>query len=125
MKLGQVFYWETDKAKGHDKRFKYQVFICDDDWEAGYTFLFISSDDGGGDYRITNPPYKFFPKSESYVSCSSIVTYDEDELDQIGKAVGQLTAEHLKELHDAILSSFLMEQRYIKRVCNAIRAGLA
>jgi hypothetical protein len=123
MNLGEVFYWQTNKAQGHDQRFKYQLFICDEDWEDGYTFLFISSFDRGGDYRITNPPYTFLTKDESFVTVYSITCYSADELKNIGQPVGVISPEHLQELYQAVLNSDYMEGRHIKRVCNAIKAG--
>jgi hypothetical protein len=120
MKAGDVFYWETDKATGHDRRHKYHLYICEPDWPDEHTFLFISSNDNGGDYRITKPPYDFLKKPESFVSCSSIVCYSEAELTKVGKPVGQLTPEHLMELHAAVTGSDFMEGRHMKKICNAI-----
>jgi hypothetical protein len=122
MKTGDVFYWETTKARGHEKRFKYQIFICNADWEEGYTFLFISSEGIEGDYKIENPPYSFLTKRESFVSCNSIVTYTDEELYKIGDKVGTLSKKHLMEIHQAVANSFIMERRHILRVCNALRA---
>ncbi len=123
MILGAVYKWETAKAKGHITRDKFHVFICEGDWEEGHTFLFISSDDFGGDYRLTNPPYEFLTKPESFVSCSSIVSYSEDELKLMGKPVGQLSKQHLIELHKAIANSDTMVGRHQKRCCNALMAA--
>jgi hypothetical protein len=57
MQLGEVYCWETDKAIGHEKRKKYQVFICLEDGE--HVFLFINSADWYNDYKITKANYDF------------------------------------------------------------------
>jgi hypothetical protein len=31
MKLDEVYFWETDRVVGHEKRGKFQIFICSDD----------------------------------------------------------------------------------------------
>lgn len=123
MIIGDVFYGETDKAIGHASRNKYQLFIREPNWEEGYVFLFISSNCIEGDYKIENPPYSFLTKSESFVSCGSIISYDETELYKAGTKVGAISKAHMIEIHSVIASSFLMEQRHIFLVCNAIRHG--
>lgn len=120
MNLGEVFYWDTNKATGHASRFKYHVFICEADWQDGHTFLFINSSDYGGDYKITNPPYSFLTKPESYISCSGLVMYNNSELISAGPPIGKITDAHLQELNSSISGSFIMERRYIVKVCNAL-----
>lgn len=126
MKVGSVYKWVTTKAKGYDERTKYHVFICEGDWQDGHTFLFISSEDidVGGDYQITKPPYDFLTKPISFISCSSIVTYTEEELAAMGDPIGQLSVEHLTELHQALANSDTMTAKHIKRCCNAIMDAL-
>lgn len=80
MKVGEIFKWTTTKAIGHKLRPKYHLFIKCGDWREYNVFLFISSSDYGGDYKITNPPYTCLPNSYSYVSCGSIITYTDTEL---------------------------------------------
>jgi hypothetical protein len=124
MKLGEIYVWDTDKAVGHDSRKKYHVFICPADWREGHTFLFISKADYGGDFAISNDDYKFLPIPVSYVSCTSIVCYTDQELaDCKSQLVGQLLVEHMKALFNAVQGSEIMEQRNILRVCNALRAA--
>jgi hypothetical protein len=124
MKLGDVYYWETKKATGHKTRHKYHLFICTANWEDDHTFLFISSDGIEGDFRITNPPYGFLTKSESFISCSSIVTYKDDELEDMGPCKGHLSKEDLEKLFRYIADSDLMPRKHIRRICNAIHDGL-
>jgi len=122
MNLGDIYVWETDQARGHERRNKYHVFICVGDWQEENTFLFISSMDyGGPDFKIIKSDYPFLAKLESYVSCTEIVCYTDNELSEgETKLVGQLTDEHIAALRECILASEIMEQRYINRICRAI-----
>ncbi len=122
MKLGDIYFWPTDQARGHNNRNKYHLFICVGDWQEDNTFLFISSRDyGGPDYRILKSDYSFLTKCESYISCTETVCYSDDELkrDDI-QFVGRLTDEHISDLRNYILDSDIMEQRHINRICRAI-----
>jgi hypothetical protein len=123
--LGDVFYWETNQAIGHPSRNKYHVFIKASDWNEENIFLFISSQDYGGDYRMTNPPYIFLPKSESYISCNAIVSYSDETLQRLNlKSIGRLDIVHILELKAAIENSFTMEQRHITLLLKAIYDAL-
>lgn len=123
MKLGEIYYWTTDKALGHDKRPKYHVFICPEDGMDGNTFLFISKSDYGGDYKILKIDYSFLTFECSFISCGSIVCYTDEELKGYTiKAVGQLSRDHLIGLRSSILNSDTMEQRHILRVGNALNS---
>ena len=119
MKTGDIFFWETDQAIGHPRRNKYHVYICAADWRTqSHTFLFISSADYGGDYKILRTDYPFLQREESYISCNGIVSYTDDEL-QYAKVVhkGKIRDTHLRELREAIASSDTMEQWQINLVC--------
>jgi hypothetical protein len=125
MRTGEIYKWETDKATGYDRRDKYHIYICESDWTAENTFLFVSSTNNGGDYEVRNHPYTCFPKPFSFVSTSSIVEYTDNELAGLNLSpLHCLSDQHLRELHDAIRDSFVMERRQITRLCNAIRASL-
>jgi hypothetical protein len=125
MNVGNIFYWVTDKAKGHETRAKYHLYICEGDWEEDNTFLFISKADYGGDYKIKKADYPFFELAESFVSCGSIVTYSDDRLKEFDqKPLGTLSKKHLGELYQAVLNSDTMEGRHIKRVCNALKTAI-
>jgi hypothetical protein len=125
MKVGDVFVWETDKAIGHDSRKKLQVFICSGDWLEDNTFLFISSTDYGGDFRISAARYEKFLTYDSFIACGSIVAYTDDELMACApKFVGRLLLEDLRSLHDAVAASEVLEGRHILRVCAALRKVL-
>ncbi len=80
MKTGDVYYWDTDKAKGHASRWKYHIFICEMNWEFDTTFLFICSDNYPGAFRIWKSDCVFLPKEESFISCSGPVQYTDTEL---------------------------------------------
>ena len=80
MKTGEIFIWETKKAKGHDLRSKYHIFICPVDWQEGNTFLFICSDNYFGDFKITQEDWVKMPKPESFISLRSPAFYTDEEL---------------------------------------------
>lgn len=125
MRLGDVFYWESDQAAGHNRRNKYHVYICEGNWKhQGHIFLFISKSNAIRGYRITNPPYSFLRLPESYVSCNSIVAYDDVSPSRIGHCLGALAKEHLRELRAAVAQSDVMEIDAAKLVCDAIDAGV-
>jgi hypothetical protein len=121
MQVGDIFFWTTDQAAGHAARDKYHVYICPADWRAGHTFLFISKLNYGCDYEILKADYDFFPLERSYVSCSSIVHYDDKELQAFPQQpLGRLSLKHQKELRAAILAGGAMVMWETHRVCNAL-----
>jgi len=123
MKTGEIYRWITDKARGHAARPKIHIFICEDDWQFGHTFLFINSNDYGQDFKISQADYpECLTKPLSYVSCSEPVFYSADELKafQIEGPLGCLTQAHAKELFHHIAGHDVMEGRYIKRCCTAL-----
>jgi hypothetical protein len=124
MQLGDIFLWNTSQAAGHASRDKYHVYICEADWRAGHTFLFISKANYGCDYEIRKSDYGFFPLDRSYISCSSIVHYDDADLATVPlPALGRLSKQHLKELSAAIVAGGAMVDWEMKRVCNSIAAA--
>lgn len=125
MKLGEVYRWKTDKAKSHASREKLHVYICEGDGGDDHIFLFISSANYG-DYLIKQTDYPAFLSYDSYVSCGSIVSYNDFEIAQFGpgKPVGLIKKEHLKELLTALQDSFTMEARTANRLSRAILDGL-
>lgn len=124
MRLGDVFEWATPKAKGHDLRTKFHVFICRQGRES--TFLFVSSEDFGGDFEITNPPHEFLWKGNGYICTRSVVTYTDDELDGFAEEpVGRLTDDDITGLNFAISNSFSMEQGHIRLICGEIAKRFA
>lgn len=121
MKVGEIFKWTTTKAIGHKLRQKYHLFIKCGDWCEDNIFLFISSSDYGGDYKITNPPYICLQNSESYISCGSIITYTDTELAALNlQSIGSLAHEHLRELLHSVANSNLMERGHKRLVCEAL-----
>jgi len=124
MQLGDIFLWNTDQAAGHGARDKYHVYICESDWRAGHTFLFISKANYGCDYEILKSDYKFFPLEKSYISCTGIIHYDDLELAAFPQQpLGRLSKKHLQELSAAIMAGGAMPEWEMQRVCNAISAG--
>jgi hypothetical protein len=123
MKLGEVFSWETDQAIGHQSRSKFHIFICEEDAADGHTFLFISSGDYGGDFKILQCDYAFL-KYDSFVSIGRIVCYSATQLTAFKiTSVGQISKAHLQQLFNAVQGSETMEGRDIKRVCNALKTA--
>ena len=125
MQLGDIFLWNTNQAAGHNLRDKYHVYICEGDWRAGNTFLFISKQNYGCDYPIRKADYPFFPLEVSYISCTNIIHYDNQELAAFDHRtpLGRLSKQHLKELSEAIIAGGAMVEWEMQRVCNAIAAG--
>lgn len=124
MKLGEVFFWETDKAIGHQLRNKFHIFICEEDGFDGHTFLFISSDHYEGDFKILKSDYPFLTHDSS-ISLGRIICYSTDELAKFkAEAVGAIRADHLQQLFHATQGSPTMEGKDIKRVCNALKVAL-
>ena len=123
MILGDIFLWDTTQAIGHERRWKYHVYICPLDWRAGHTFLFISKANYGCDYEIRKADYPFLTLDSSFISCTGIVHYDDKELNAFPKkAVGRLAGAHLKELNSAIGAGGAMVAWEELRVCNALNA---
>jgi hypothetical protein len=123
MNVGDVFVWETTKAKGHDSRPKLHVFICPGDWEIDNVFLFISSINYEGDFLLKASDYTFL-RYDSYVACHSIVAYSDDDLTQCAPTpLGRLLLKDVSALHAAIAASQIMEVRHIHRICAALRAA--
>ena len=124
MKLGEVLSWETDQALGHESRKKLHIFICEEDGFDGHTFLFISSSDYGGDFKLSKSDYGFL-SYDSFVSIGRIVCYTSEQLETYKiKSVGQMKNKHLQKLFHAVQGSETMEGKEIKRVCNALKSTL-
>lgn len=124
MKLGEIYSWETHQAAGHTTRKKYHIFICEEDAQGEHTFLFISSADYGGDFKITKSDYAFLAY-DSYISLGRPVYYTTADLNSCKKTlVGQLSVAHLRELFNAVQGSEQMEGKDIKRVCNALKTAV-
>ncbi len=125
MQLGDIFYWETDKAVGHDLRNKYHIYICEDDWQAGNTFLFINKNGYDCDFPITNVDYPFLTRPTSYICCSSLIFYTDPQLAAFSdKPVGRLSTAHLQALFHKIQRDGAMVRWEQGRVCNALKAAL-
>ena len=123
MNVGDIFVWETDRAIGYVSRTKYHIFVCEADWRSDNTFLFINSKDYGRDFCIRRAVYSFL-SYDSFVSCGSVVSYSDDELNSISPTpIGRLSIDDIRALHDAIAASEKMEARQIKRICNALRTA--
>jgi hypothetical protein len=120
MKLGDIFYWITEKAIGYDSRPKYHIYICPADAWDDHTFLLINKSQYGDALKITKAEYSFL-QHDSYVGCTDVVSYTDSELASFGsKPVGQLTKEHLQALFNILADPHTMERKQAKRLCNAL-----
>jgi hypothetical protein len=125
MNLGDIFYWITDRAIGHDARAKYHVYVCPPDWVDEHTFLFINRGPYGDDYRITKADYPFLDFPDSYISCGSIVSYSDAELASFDmNPIGQISKDHLRQICLAVADSKTMERQQIKRICEALNKAI-
>lgn len=127
MIVGEIYYWVTDRAIGHQFRPKYHVYVCEGNWrEQGQAFLFINSSNyTGADYGVHQADYPFFTNETSYIGCSALTVYPDEDLYRFRpQRRGRLTTAHLKELRDAIARSDFMEGWQIRMVCEALNAAL-
>lgn len=101
------------------------MYIGEAGWkDDGQAFLFISSNDYGGDFKILQSDYAFLTKPISYVSCNGIVVYPASELGGYTPIkVGNLRPADAVALHSALAGSDTMEQWQIQLCCRAV-AGL-
>jgi hypothetical protein len=122
MDVGEIFLWNTDKAKGHESRDKYHLYVSECQWEDGHAFLFISKADYGGDFPIYKSDYGFFPLDTSYISLSGIVPYSDKEIqDARPERKGQLSKQHMQDLFHAVAGTEKMVEREKLLVGNALR----
>ena len=126
MKCGEVYYWTSDQAKGHDVRDKYHVYIGEGDWRhQGHVFLFINKSNAHGNgYEITKPPYDFLKLLRSYVSCGDHAEYGDDVVPpKIGPCLGRLGPAHRAELRRTVDASDVMATYTQELVCAALDAA--
>lgn len=124
MQVGEIYYWNTDKAKGHDSRKKYHLYIGECQWADGHAFLFINSATYGSDFELLKTDYSFFPLEKSYISLSNIITYTDWELKNAAPEFkGRLTPQHMKDLFNAVAGCKTMPHREINLVGNALKAA--
>lgn len=124
MITGEIYYWITNRALGHDARPKYHVYLSEADWhEEGYAFLFINkSNNYGGDYEIQKADYEFFTLPYSYISCGDLVFYTDADLALCSPELkGRVANSHLAELYHAILASETMVEWKIRLACQALK----
>jgi hypothetical protein len=122
MRLGDIFYWNTDKASGYDNRYKYHLYITVGDWRFdGNVFLMINKSDYGDDYKILKVDYDFFPLDYSFIGCGSTIVYSDAELsDANPEHKGRLSDTHIKQLYEYVQNSETMSGHEIKLVCTSI-----
>ena len=121
MLVGEIYFWDTNKAKGHDSRDKYHLYICESQWDDGHAFLFINKTDYGGDFALSKTDYPFFPLQTSYISLSGIIPYTDQEL-TTAVLKGRLTKAHMQALFNAVAASNTMVERETLLIGNALKS---
>lgn len=126
MKLGNVLFFTSDQAIGHDQRSKYHVFIeRTDDHRATeeYAFLFVSSRCYGNCYPIKQADYGFL-EHDSFISCGGAVFYSREYLAAAGmKLAGAIQDQHLIELRNHLVDHEFMPGWQIRMVCSVLPAA--
>src|SRR5438067_13548462 len=103
MLVGEIYFWDTNKAKGHDSRDKYHLYIGECQWEDGHAFLFINKANSGADFALLKADYGFFPLGTSYISLTGIIPYNDKELAEASPELkGRLTVAHMQDLFNAV-----------------------
>ena len=122
---GEIYVWDTDQALGYDIKRKFHVYICEAGRRAdGHAFLFISSANYVGDYKILSADYAFLVR-DSFVSCRGIVTYpDADIVAAKPQLIGRLSKVHMAKLFKAISASEAMVSWQIRLCCEALKGSL-
>jgi hypothetical protein len=125
MQVGEIYYWDTDKAKGHDSRFKYHLYISECPWEDGHAFLFVNkANQTGQDFAISKNDYPFFPLDTSYVGLGGIIPYTDNELVAAAPELkGRLRNLHMQALFNAAAGCNTMTGREILLVGNALKVA--
>jgi hypothetical protein len=124
MLVGEIYFWDTNKAKGHDSRDKYHLYITESQWDDGHAFLFINKTDYGGDFGLSKTDYPFFPLATSYISLSGVIPYSDGELAAVTPELkGRLTPAHMKDLFNAVAGCKTMTPREILLIGNALKTG--
>src|SRR5262249_36872290 len=115
MKLGEIYFWQTEKVEGRSQRSKEQVLICPKDDDEDNTFLYIYRIDWYKDFKLLKASYGFLAY-DSFIGCSTIVTYTDHELTQASpQLVGQLSLKDMKGLRNSLISAETMERRHLNR----------
>ncbi|MCX7313463.1 MAG: hypothetical protein NTV56_17450 [Alphaproteobacteria bacterium] len=126
MLVGEIHIWSTDKAKGHDSRNKYHLYIGECAWEDGHAFLFINSGKYGSDFELLKLDYLFFPLEKNYISLTGIIPYSDRELESMAPVLkGRLTNQHMKDLFNAVADCKTMPNREVLLVGNALKTAFS
>ena len=123
MIVGEIYYFPTNQAAGYTTRDKYHLYLCEGDWRTqGRVFLFINkSNSYANGYELTRADYPFFTRPHSYVICSGLFVYSQEDLDEFGpQRMGRLTPAHLGELCRFIEDSDTMPGRDAQLACQVL-----
>ena len=123
MDLGAIYRWETDRAQGHEKRFKYHIFICDD-VDGNHVFVYINSMDWYKDHKILKANYDFL-EYDSFIGCNAVERYTPKAFGSCNPELkGQLSDDDMKALRNAIIAAETMATGDMNLVCKALAAIL-
>jgi hypothetical protein len=125
MQTGDIFRWQTSKAKGYEKRWKFHIALCLDAKES--LFLFINSENYYGEgYLLKQTDYPAFLTHDSYVGCTQPIRYSQRHLSSFSSTdpVGRLLRKDIEGLNNHLKASEVMEQRYIQLISSALLSAL-
>ncbi len=127
MKTGEIYKWQTSKARGHDKRYKYHVFIGKDAQNGNVTLLINSANYFNEGFELRKSDYPFFSNEASYIGCTSSVNYSDKEIQAIPEESykGTLNTEHFKQLREHISKSEVLELRFIDFICGKLDTAIS
>lgn len=126
MTLGDILYFETDQAIGHDSRWKYHLFLGYGNYRLdGNVFMFINKANNGSCFPIYKADYNFFPLNCSYIGCTGLIAYSDSELAIASPQYkGRLSDDHLRELCNHISNCDTMTGWEIKLAFEHLRVKL-
>jgi len=127
MECCEIFFFSSDKARGHEQRNKFHLYVCEanerDDGDR--IFLFINKSNSYADgFEIRKADgYPFLLLDFSFIGCSATVAYLDEYLDgHIGEPVGKLRKEDIDPLITHLEASTVLEDHNIHRISAALRA---
>ena len=122
MIIGGIYKWATQRARGHQSREKYHIFISETS-SSRNVFLFVNSinyyDEG---FELKNNDYPCFPKASSFIGCTSVVIYNNSEISHLSDndCLAVLSDTHKQALANHISQSEVMEQRHINLIFSSL-----
>ncbi len=126
MKIAGIYKFVTTKARGHEARVKYHVYIGSEKGKS--VFLFINSENYFGEgFEIRRVDYSFFSKPKSFIGCTGVVSYLSSEIRHLTPEsfLGVLSQNDIIMLIKHIECSEVMEPRTINYIGKRLKSILA